>query len=310
MLSAIAGRTLGFMVGKLSPNWLIWPLAKHFIAGRELYSALGTAKRLNKKGFLVSIDYIGEEVTDCNEIQRVKLEYLGLLGTMERRNISGDISLKLSHFGLFPNHLPLREDYQVFRLGCEAIEAIVAKAKESGPTAVGLTVWIDAECLDWRKSAWSYAIQMRRRYNNIGICIQAYAPDAVYFLEAQIRKGWRGSVRVCKGAYREPNHAVLTGRALEENFIELCELVLKNDLWLQIATHDEKLVRRIGGFGPREHGMLLGVNTELAERLVTEGRNVKIYTPYGQDPKGYVARRIAERPEYILLPFRRHNRRP
>ena len=51
--------------------------------------------------------------------------------------------------------------------------------------------------------------------------------------------------------------------------------------------------------------MLLGVNPELAERLVAEGKNVKIYTPYGEDPRGYVARRIAERPEYILLPFRR-----
>ncbi|MFY9461628.1 MAG: proline dehydrogenase family protein [Candidatus Sungiibacteriota bacterium] len=308
MLHAVIGRMLGFAIGTLAPKWLVWAFAKHFIAGPTKQEAFERVKLLNKRGFFASVDYSGEEVLDSSEILKAKLEYLALIEGIKERKLWADVSLKLSHFGLFKNHLPLREEYPIYLLGCEAVEAIARKAKESGPTSVGLTVWIDAERLDWRRGAWLYAMQTLKRYDNIGICIQAYAPDAVEFLEEQILRGWRGSVRVCKGAYRELKHEVLIGKALEENFIELCELVLKRDLWLQIATHDEKLIRRIGGYGPREHGMLLGVNPELAMQLATEGKNVKIYIPYGEDPKGYVARRLAERPEYILLPFRRHNR--
>lgn len=305
MLKEALGSALGFVVGKILPERILWIFARRFIVGSTKREALGRIRFLNRRGFFTSVDYIGEEVLDSNEIRKAKLEYLALIDGIKELKLWADISLKLSHFGLFENQLPLHEEYSIYRLGREAVEAIARKAKESGPTSVGMTVWIDAERLDWRKYAWRFAMQALKRYDNVGICIQAYAPDAVGFLEEQIRKGWRGSVRVCKGAYRESKHEVLTGQALEENFIELCELVLKRGLWLQIATHDEKLIRRIGGFGPREHGMLLGVNPELAERLVAEGKNVKIYTPYGEDPRGYVARRIAERPEYILLPFRR-----
>lgn len=304
MLSAITGRALGFIVGKLSPNWLVRSLARRFIAGRDIYSALGVAERLNKAGSSVSLDYIGEEVTACKEIQAVKLEYLNLLGRMTGRNVRGDISLKLSHLGILHNAAPCC----VFGCGEKVLGTILAYA-----SAANIRVWVDAERLDWREDTW-YIVSTYPKYHQwIGMRIQAYAADASKFLEEQIRKGWQGAIGVCKGAYREPQSRLVQGEALRKNFITLCEIAIRHNLPLQIDTHDEELAAEAEsaiGDAPHEHGLLLGVNEPFLRFLRDTEERVNIYLPYGRDIKGYIARRVAERPEYILLPFQRHNRRP
>lgn len=302
MVSAASGRTLGFLVERFFPTRLIWFFARRFIAGRNLNSALYTAKRLNKSGFHVSMDYIGEELKDCDEIQRVKVEYLSLLDAMKTLKVRGDISLKLSHFGLLQENAP----HFVVACGQEAFGEILASA-----ASFRVQVWVDAERLAWRKDTWSIVSRFENYHRWMGICIQAYAEDACDFLAERFKEGLCGSesvsIRVCKGAYHEPDYATLTGGALEDNFLELCRLVFENGNYLQIATNNGELLRKAGdaGFGPREYALLLGVNFDIAKKLLKEDKHVKIYTPYGRDVKSYVARRIAERPEYVFLPFRR-----
>ncbi len=287
MLNKAFGRILGFAVGKAMPERLVWMFARRFIAGKDRISALGTARRLNQDGFLVSLDYIGEELSDCNEIQKVKLEYLALVEAMNKLKILGDISLKLSHVGFEP---------------ASTLNIIAAEAKKSG-----IRVWIDAERLMWRDQTWEVARRLSAKYGNIGIRIQAYAEDAFSFLAGEIENGWRGQIGVCKGAYREPNYRTLMGRPLHDNFIKLSRLVVESGLFLQIDTHDEELTTEVDiaiGSTRHEHGLLRGVNSVFAGLLRDIGESVNIYLPYGPDCRAYIARRIVEHPEYIFLPFR------
>lgn len=303
-LKEAAARTLGFATANILPEQLVWFFARRFIAGKDIRSAVQHAEALNREGFSVSIDYIGEECNDPYDILNAKTEYIKLINAMHANKVNGDISLKLSHFGLLQDTV-LRKTRSV---GRNAFRTIIQHAawKE-------INVWIDAERLDWRDKTWHIATGYSPIHAGLGVCIQAYAPDAWEFLSEKIKSGWRGPVRVCKGAYREPRYELFVGHALEENFMELCWLSLENNFRLQIATNDDKLADKIYevgkmayGIKPYECAMLLGANPAGAKRLVDAGYRVKIYTPYGTDFKGYVARRIAERPQYVFLPFRKN----
>ncbi|MBI2639907.1 MAG: proline dehydrogenase family protein [Candidatus Sungbacteria bacterium] len=302
MLKEAAARMLGFATANILPKQLVWFFARRFIAGTDMKSAIEYAKTLNNQEFSVSIDCIGEERNDAATVLWAKNEYLALLGAMQKHAIYGDISLKLSHFGLLQKDVP----QAVRGLGLSAFQSIVNKAAKHQTR-----VWIDAERLDWRSSTWQLIRLLfpPQSYRWIGLCIQAYAKDSLDFLKREIEiGGYCGydsiSVRVCKGAYREPGHQLYASKELEENFLKLCRLVLDNGLYLQVATNDDGLAERVSGFGPREYAMLLGANPEGARWRLADHNNVKIYMPYGADFKSYVARRIAERPEYIFLPFK------
>ena len=298
MLKEALGSVLGFAVGKILPERILWIFARRFIAGKDEVSALDLVRELNKDGFRVSLDYIGEHHSFCEEIARARSEYTHIIAEIKRQGIDGDISLKLSQLGL------LQDEFStgVLSAGLCAFGAIVNTARENG-----VRVFIDAEELKWRETTWDLVRSWAENYQNIGIRIQAYAKDAPEFFARQLREGWKGPTGVCKGAYREARSLVVAGQSLRENFIELCRLAANSGIPLQIDTHDEELALEVElaiGDAPHEHGLLRGVAPAFAGMLRNTGETVNIYTPYGSDYKAYVVRRVAEHPEYILLPFR------
>lgn len=285
----------------LIPKSLLWAFARRFIAGKNMANALSTASALNTEGFHVSLDYIGEGCANRAEIKRVTSEYLALVTKMRQHGVRGDISLKLSHLGLLrKNHAPSFESF-----GREAFTEILFRAEQ-----IGIRVWVDAEELKYRARMWEIIAQHPYPlfFPHLGVCIQAYAEDAVIFLNDHLQKNKDNSsrlaIRVCKGAYREPDHYLLKGKLLEENFLRLCASASAHGCFLQAATHDERLIRRIKEL-PNEYGMLLGVRPSLAKTLLRERKRVNIYTAYGPDFKPYILRRITEHPSYIFLPFTR-----
>lgn len=299
-----AGKILGFVIGKLAPKWFVWIFAKPFIAGKNLFGAIKRSGELNGDGFAVTLDYVGENSADTAEVQHVKIMHLLLADAVTVGEFDAHIAIKLSHFGLFSwSDAGIEIDQELASHGCAALEALLAETK-----ANATMVWVDAEALDTRAETWRICRELSAKYENIGICIQAYAPDAVEFLANQTATGWQGPVRVCKGAYRELGRHTLKGEELYQGFISLCLLTVSSGLYLQVATHDELLIERVEKMIEpfnHEHGMLLGVNRGLTEKLRGRGERVNIYGPFGEDFRGYVARRLAENPKYILLPLQR-----
>jgi proline dehydrogenase len=74
--------------------------------------------------------------------------------------------------------------------------------------------------------------------------------------------------------------------------------------YVGIATHDEKLIfeaqQLISRFGLKRHEyefqMLLGVDPELRDILVTQGHRLRIYVPFGKSWLPYSKRRLKENP--------------
>jgi proline dehydrogenase len=76
---------------------------------------------------------------------------------------------------------------------------------------------------------------------------------------------------------------------------------------LHIATHDRKLVDRLGRFiedrgvpsSAYEYAMLYGIQRPLQQRLVASGRPLRVLIAYGEYWFPWYMRRLAERPANV-----------
>ncbi|MBI3599498.1 MAG: proline dehydrogenase family protein, partial [Nitrospinae bacterium] len=75
-------------------------LAKRFIAGESFEQAKGVVKRLNDRGFLVTLDILGESVTNRKQAEMHRDDYIGLLKDINTLGLNSTISLKLTQMGL------------------------------------------------------------------------------------------------------------------------------------------------------------------------------------------------------------------
>src|SRR6185295_8384363 len=75
-------------------------MAARFVAGEILEEALGVAGRLNAEGITVTLDHLGESVTTIEEAAAARDVYLRTLNAIHDRGIQGNVSLKLTQFGL------------------------------------------------------------------------------------------------------------------------------------------------------------------------------------------------------------------
>jgi proline dehydrogenase len=137
----------------------------------------------------------------------------------------------------------------------------------------------------------------------------------------------RPNVRVCKGIYVEAEE--IQHRGFDEvraAFVHALDDLLGAGCYVGIATHDEWLLaegrRLVAAHGcvPAEYEfqMLLGVRSELGDRLVADGHRLRIYVPFGRHWYEYSLRRLQENPKiagYIaadtlgrLVPGRRNGR--
>src|SRR5581483_5449736 len=146
------------------------------------------------------------------------------------------------------------------------------------------------------------------RYHNVGVVLQAYLYRTAQDLADVLALG--ATVRLCKGAYREPPDVAYPDKAdVDANFARLARRLLEADTYAAIATHDRRLIARARADAealgrPRdsfEFQMLYGVRRDLQQALVREGYRVRVYVPYGREWYPYLTRRLAERPGNLLF---------
>src|SRR5579864_2702157 len=78
---------------------VVYRIAKHWIAGKELEDALKVAKETNEKGMRAILNYLGEDVSDQSLVEKNYAEYLKIQNTASQRRINACISVKPSQFG-------------------------------------------------------------------------------------------------------------------------------------------------------------------------------------------------------------------
>jgi proline dehydrogenase len=266
-----------------------------FIAGETSEDAVAVTRRLVAAGLLTTIDFLGEDTTDQAQADAVVVAYLDLLTKLResRLSSSAEVSIKLSALGLH-----LRDGPQ---LALENAELICHAARKAD-TAVTL----DMEDHTTTDATLEILRTLRKEYPETGAVLQAY----LYRTESDCcdlaEDGSR--VRLCKGAYAEPEElAFQDRREIDKSYVRCMKILMAGNGFPMLATHDPTLIE-IGlklandnGRGPKdfEFQMLYGIRPTEQRRLARLGHAVRVYVPYGTDWYGYLIRRLAERPSNL-----------
>ena len=269
-----------------------------FMPGETMEDALEAAERLAAEGIPVTFTYLGENVETAADADAVADHYLRLFDLIEGRGLDAEVSVKPTHLGL---DLDPEETFQrLHRL-----------AKRSA--ALGKHLFLDMESVPYVDPTLAIYRRLRAGSPNTGVCIQAYlhrTPQDVADLLAI-----DASIRLVKGAYREPgDHVIKNRRAIRATFEKLALefLRLSGGGRLALATHDVPMLAEIqrraaaAGFDRTayEIQMLYGIRVADQRRLAAEGFRVRVLISYGTHWYPWFMRRLAEHPGNVWLAIR------
>lgn len=270
--------------------------ATKFVAGETHEVALRTAAELNRGGFRVTLDLLGESVGDRDEAVAAADEYARSLDLIEASDATTTISLKLTQLGL-----DIDTDF------CFAnLERIVTHAAR-----LDNFVRIDMEGSAYTHRTLDIFYRVFERHRNVGIVIQSYLKRSAADIDRLVELS--APVRLCKGAYDEPASVAYQDPAeVDASFVRLTKVLLDGGAPTAIATHDERMIEaslaHIAANGiareAYELQMLYGVRRELQESLTADGWPMRIYLPYGSQWYSYFMRRMAERPANLWFAVR------
>ena len=276
-------------------------ISTRFVAGETLQAALAVCKALNAEGITVTLDHLGESVTSLDEAAEARDSYLKTLDAMQRSGIEGNVSLKLTQFGL-----------DLSTEGCSAnVEQLVALAATHNAF-----VRVDMESSEYVDRTLEIVRDLYAKYHAVGVVIQGYLYRSRKDVEDLCARGIR--VRLCKGAYLEPPAVAFPKKAdVDKNYVELMQLLLDRGAYPAIATHDEKMIEATIAYAKKknlaadrfEFQMLYGIRRDLQKRLVADGYRLRLYVPFGEAWYPYYMRRLAERPANVLFILRNMFRR-
>ncbi len=270
--------------------------ASRFVAGDKHEDALTVATELNRQGFRVTLDLLGESVSERAEAERATAEYADSLELIEQSEASTTISLKLTQLGL-----DISTEFCT-----ENLRRIVERAD-----VLGNFVRIDMEHSDYTERTLQVFCNVFGEHQNVGIVIQSYLKRS----EQDVRRliGLGAPVRLCKGAYQEPSSVAFQDKAqVDSSYVRLMQLLLDGGTPTAIATHDERMIEATLEYAQAnkidrdayELQMLYGVRRRLQRELVADGLPVRLYLPYGSQWYSYFMRRMAERPANLLFVLR------
>ncbi|OGU56100.1 MAG: hypothetical protein A2X64_05425 [Ignavibacteria bacterium GWF2_33_9] len=287
MISSLIAKIIPYF-----PKPFVYIFAKKYIAGPSLSDAVNVTKSLMDMNGMSTIDALGEFVTT----KEVAEHELGLcyqvLDSIKDNNLETYLSIKPTSVGLGID----------FDYGYNNIRGLVAKAKE-----YGLRARLDMENSPYTDMTLDAYRKLRSEgFDNVGVVLQAYMKRS----EADVKSliDLKPNVRLCKGIYNEaPEIAIKDKQGIRDNYKKLLDLMLDNEFYVGIATHDEELIqysldalkRRNLPKKQYEFQMLLGVREERRNSLLKLGHPLRVYVPFGDDWFGYATRRLKENPQMV-----------
>jgi len=268
-----------------------------FIAGETLDHALDVVRTLAAAGIGVTLDHLGEDVTDRTEAVRSRDACLCALEGLVPFGLGpgAEVSVKLLAFG---QALPGGHD-----LALELVRPVVEAA-----SAMGTTVTLDMEESATVDSTLAALADLRREHPGTGAVLQAMLfrseADAAALATPQSR------VRLVKGAYDEPaTVAHRRRRDVDAAYARCLAVLMAGPGRPMVGSHDPAMVARAHELAAQhsrpadswEVQMLYGIRPDEQRRLAAGGTVVRAYVPYGADWYGYFMRRLAERPANVAF---------
>ena len=273
-------------------------IVNRYVPGEEVAEAVAVSGGLISAGCRVTIDYLGEDTLDQAQAEATVQAYLELLNALSDAGLapSSEVSLKLSAIGQ-----ALPEIGQ--RLSIENARRICKAARQ-----VGAQVTIDAEDHTTTDRTLAAVHEIRKDYPDTGAVLQAYLYRTESDCQALAHEGSR--IRLCKGAYNEPESVAYQDRLdVDKSFVRCLQILLAGQGYPMVASHDPRMISIASSLAARnnrepgsyEFQMLYGIRTEEQLRLARAGETMRVYLPFGQEWYGYLMRRLAERPSNLAF---------
>ena len=273
-------------------------LSGRFVAGTEITDAVRVTEAVNQSGLSVSIDNLGENVSNPDEARQSAQLYHQILDAIAANQLNANISLKLTHMGLDVDEGMARN----------LVAGLVAKAASMSPPGF---VRVDMEGSPYTERTLDFVHELHRmpgNGNSVGTVIQAYLKRSESDIVKLLSEGIR--IRLCKGAYKEPASIAFEKKAdVDANYLKLMKMLMKSGIYHGMATHDENIIRQAQAFAIREKiardsfefQMLYGIRRDLQQSLVRDGWRMRVYIPFGSEWYPYFMRRLGERPANVFF---------
>ncbi len=266
-----------------------------FVAGAHTEDAVRATTSLVDEGLTVTVDHLGEDTTDLGQAEGVRDAYLELLKRLSGSGLTSDgraeVSLKLSALG------------QALGADGPAISTDFAAAICAAAAEAGTTVTVDMEDHTTTDATLAAVVSLREDFPWVGAVLQSYLRRTEGDCRDLASAGSR--VRLCKGAYNEPESVAFADKSeVDMSYVRCMKVLMHGAGFPMLATHDPRLVDIAGALavqagreaGSYEYQMLYGIRPDEQKRLAELGETVRVYLPYGEEWYGYLMRRMAEKP--------------
>jgi proline dehydrogenase len=271
-------------------------VSNRFVAGTEIADAVRATQAINRAGMSVTIDNLGENVTNPDEARHSAQLYHEILDAIVANQLKANISLKLTHMGLDVDE----------KLARDIVSGLVTKAASMNPPGF---VRVDMEGSPYTERTLAFVHELHRvpgNANSVGTVIQSYLKRSESDIEKLLSEGIR--IRLCKGAYKESAEIAFAAKSdVDANYVKLMKTLMKSGIYHGLATHDENIILQAQAFATAEKisrdsfefQMLYGIRRDLQRKLVREGWRLRIYIPFGSEWYPYFMRRLGERPANV-----------
>ena len=268
---------------------------KRFMPGEKVDDAIHATKELIKHNIPTTFTHLGENITNLQEDEMNTQHYLDLLEEINSEHLDIEVSLKLTHIG--------------FDLSFDKTLELFSSISEKGKRLKN-NVFIDIEDSSYVDKTINFYKQIKEKYNNVGLCLQAYLYRTMDDVKGMIDiNPW---IRLVKGAYKEPATAAFPKLSnVNENFILISKYLLDrvetDGIRVAFGTHDLIIQEQVKKEADKlslpkekfEFQMLYGIKTTEQYKLASDGYKIRTLISYGDFWYPWYMRRLAERPANV-----------
>lgn len=270
-------------------------IVSRFVAGENTDNAITAVRGLAEDGLYTTLDYLGEDTCDRDQAEQTVQAYLTLLDRLHSEGLAewAEVSVKLSAIGQTLDGALTRDN--AWRICSAAAQS-------------GTTVTLDMEDHATTDATLATLAELRHSWPWVGAVLQSYLRRTEQ--DAQRLRDPGSRVRLCKGAYAEPDGVAFNdAHEVDRSYVRCANRLLAGDGYPMFATHDPRLIELLGERvrwygrkqGSYEYQMLHGIRPREQRALASQGESVRVYVPYGEQWYGYLMRRLAERPANLAF---------
>src|SRR4029450_591746 len=201
--------------------------ARRFVAGETVAEAIDSARSVEARGLLITLDHLGEHITNLGEADTATREYLSMLAAIMQAGIGRNISLKLPQLGIDVDKASAVDN----------LRKILERAEPAG-----FFVRVDMEGSAYTdgtpeifETLWSHG------HRQIGVVLQSALRRSEADLTRMNALGAR--VRLVKGAYKEPKTIAYQDKGdVDAAYERMMKTLLTSGHSPAIATHDPAMI--------------------------------------------------------------------